>query len=183
MDHRPARAQAATEVVLISGAAGVGKTSVAFEMSMRLQAAGVGHALIDTDELDRIYPVPDDLYRLTERNLKAVWQGFRERGATRLIAVGVFVHEPTELAWLRRSMPDARFTLVRLAASYATLADRIRRREIGSDLDGQLERTRRQLRTLARERRPDVRVIPTDGASIRDTAAEIIRLAGWLEPD
>jgi hypothetical protein len=171
-----------TQVVLISGAAGVGKSSTAFEMSSQLQAAGVPHALIDTDELDRIFPVPDDLSRLTERNLAAMWQGFRERGTSRLIVVGVWVHEPSELAWLRRAIPAARFIAVRLAASYATLADRIGRREIGSDLDGQLKRTRDQLRKLDRERRRDVRVIPTDGASIRDTAAEIIRLAGWLEP-
>jgi len=182
MEHRPAFAQAATEVVLISGAAGVGKSSTAFEMSVQLQAAGVPHALIDTDELDRIYPVPDDLYQVTERSLTAVWQVFREYGASRLIVVGVWVHEPSELAWLVRAIPDARFTLVRLAASYATLAERIGRREIGSDLDGQLERTRRQLRKLARERRRDVHVIQTDGAAIADTAAEIIRLAGWLKP-
>jgi hypothetical protein len=177
------RGDGPTEVVLISGAAGVGKSSTAFEMSNQLQAAGVSHALIDTDELDRIFPVPDDLYRLTERNLVAVWESFREYGATRLIAVGVFVHEPSELAWLRRSIPDARFTLVRLTASYATLAERIGRREIGSDHDGQLARTRRQLRRLDRERRPDVTVIETDGTSIVNTAARIIHLAGWLEPD
>jgi gluconate kinase len=166
--------------VLISGAAGVGKSSTAFEMSTQLQAAGVAHALIDTDELDRIFPVPDDLYRLTERNLAAVWQAFQEHGASRLVVVGVFVHEPRELAWLRRSIPGARFTLVRLVASQATLADRIERREIGSDLDGQLARTRKQLLTLDREPRVDVRVIPTDGVSVVDTAAAIIRLAGWL---
>jgi hypothetical protein len=174
--------EAATEAVLISGAAGVGKSSTAYEMSMQLQAAGVAHALIDTDELDRIYPVPDDLSQLTERNLTAIWQGFRERGASRVIIVGVYVHEPSELAWLRRAIPDARFTLVRLTASFATLADRIGRREIGSDRTGQLERTRRQLRRLDAEPRPDVRVIPTDGASIVDTAAQIITLLGWLEP-
>ncbi len=170
------------EVVLISGAAGVGKSSTAFEMSTQLRAAGVSHALIDTDELDRIYPVPDDLFRLTERNLAAVWQAFREHGASRLIVVGVFVHEPSEVAWLRRSIPGARLTLVRLAASYATLADRIHAREIGSDRHGQLERTRDQLLKLDRERRPDVTVIPTDGASVVETAAQIIRLTGWLEP-
>jgi gluconate kinase len=174
--------EGAIDAVLISGAAGVGKSSTAFEMSMQLQAAGVAHALIDTDELDRIYPVPDDLSRLTERNLSAIWQGFRERGASRVIIVGVYVHEPSELAWLRRAIPDARFTLVRLAASFATLADRIGRREIGSDSTGQLERTRVQLRKLEAERRPDVQVIRTDDAHVADTAARIIRLVGWLEP-
>ena len=179
---RETEEQVVPEVVLISGAAGVGKSSTAFEMSMQLQAFGVAHALVDTDELDRIFPVPDDLYRLTERNLAAIWQAFRERGACRLIVVGVYVHEPSELAWLGRAIPDARFTMVRLAASLPTLADRIGQREIGSDRAGQLQRARRQLRKLGRERRPNVHVISTDGVDVVDTAAEIIRLAGWLEP-
>jgi len=174
--------QVVPEVVLISGPAGVGKSSTAFEMSMQLQVSGVAHALVDTDELDRIFPVPDDLYRLTERNLTAIWQAFRERGACRLIVVGVYVHEPSELAWLGRAIPHARFTMVRLAASIPTLADRIGRREIGSDRAGQLQRARRQLRKLDRERRTNVHVITTDGIDVVDTAAQIIRLAGWLEP-
>jgi len=173
--------QIAPQVVLISGPAGVGKSSTAFEMSMQLQASGIAHALVDTDELDRIFPVPDDLYRLTERNLAAIWQAYRERGACRLIVVGVYVHEPSELAWLGRALPDARFTMVRLAASFATLADRIGRREIGSDRTGQLKRARRQLRKLDREHRPDVHVVPTDDVDIVDTAARILRLAGWLD--
>lgn len=77
------------EALVVSGPAGVGKSSVAFEVSLQLQAIGAAHALIDTDELDRIYPVPDDLPALTERNLAAVWQGFAERGVQRLILVGV----------------------------------------------------------------------------------------------
>lgn len=62
-----------TDVLLICGAAGVGKSSVAREISLQLERSGVPHALIDTDELDRIYPVPGDLPAVTERNLWAVW--------------------------------------------------------------------------------------------------------------
>lgn len=45
-----------THVLVISCPAGVGKSSVAHEISLQLQAAKIDHALIDTDELDRMFP-------------------------------------------------------------------------------------------------------------------------------
>ena len=101
--------------------------------------------MIDTDELDHIYPIPADLPRITERNLYAVWKTFSERGADRLILVGVHLDRPSELAWIARAIPDARFTLIRLIASEATLQDRVSSREVGSGMEAQMERTRRQL--------------------------------------
>ena len=62
---------------MISGPAGVGKTSVANEVSAQLRAADIAHAVIDTDALDDVYPVPDEQWRLTERNLASVWLSFR----------------------------------------------------------------------------------------------------------
>jgi deoxyadenosine/deoxycytidine kinase len=70
-------------VLVISGPAAVGKTSVASEVSAQLRAADVAHAVIDTDALDDVYPVPDEQWRLTERNLASVWRSFRELGTRR----------------------------------------------------------------------------------------------------
>lgn len=54
-------ADALDEVLLIGGRSGVGKTSVAFEVSELLQGADVAHCLIDGDNLDAAYPTtPDD---------------------------------------------------------------------------------------------------------------------------
>lgn len=172
-----------TEVLLICGPAGVGKSASALEVSERLQSAGVAHALIDTDELDRIFPVPRDLARITERNLAFMWQGFHERGIRRLILVGVWLDRDSELSWIRRAIPDARVTIIRLVASEAALVDRIRRREIGSGLEGQLERTRKQLLTPEQDPPTDSLIVPTDGASIGETAQAIIDHSGWLDRD
>ena len=46
--------------ILITGPVGSGKTTVAIEASAQLEAAGIAHALVDTDELDRIFPAPPD---------------------------------------------------------------------------------------------------------------------------
>ena len=165
-----------TDVLVISGPAGVGKSTTAFEVSNQLQAAGVDHVLIDTDELDRIYPVPDDLSDVTECNLAAMWATFAARGARRLILVGVYLDRPSELDWVRRAIPDAAITCVRLAASDATLVDRVARREIGSDRAGQLERTRRQVERLDADWREDLLLVSTDGLAVEETAQRILAI-------
>ena len=165
-----------TDVLVISGPAGVGKSATAFEVSHRLRVAGVDHVLIDTDELDRIYPVPDDLSAVTERNLAAMWRTFASRGARRLILVGVFLDRVAELEWVRRAIPDAQFTCLRLIASDATLEERIDRRELGSDRDDQIARTRRQVQQIDADRRAGITRIATDGLNVSDIAAQILKI-------
>jgi 2-phosphoglycerate kinase len=91
------------EVLVIAGPAAVGKTSVANEVSAQLRAAEIAHAVIDTDALDDVFPVPDEQWRLTERNLVSVWQSFREVGTHRLILTGIYMHRESELSWIRRA--------------------------------------------------------------------------------
>ena len=168
------------DVLVISGPAAVGKTCVASEVSAQLRAADIAHAVIDTDALDDVYPVPDEQWRLTERNLAAVWQSFRELGTPRLILVGVYMHRESELTWIRRASGAERLTLVRLSASERTLGQRVGRREIGSAHDDQLARTLLQSNELAEEALPHAPVIETDERTVPDIAAEIVELLRWL---
>lgn len=165
-----------TDILVISGPAGVGKSTTAFEVSYRLQAADVDHVLIDTDELDRIYPVPVDLSDVTERNLAVMWGTFVARGARRLILVGVYLDRVSERDWVRRAIPDAAIRCVRLVASDATLTDRVDRREIGSGRDEQLERTRRQVAAIDADRRESITIIVTDGLAVEDIAQQILAI-------
>ncbi|MBA2558190.1 MAG: hypothetical protein H0V12_12750 [Chloroflexi bacterium] len=167
-----------TQVLVISGPAGVGKSSVAFETSLQLQRDGIEHALIDTDELDHIFPVPADLAVITERNLAAMWRTFSDRGAQRLILVGVYLARPTELEWIGRAVPNARFTLVGLRASEPTLHDRVRQREIGGGMEAQWQRTRQQAVALATEQDSGIHDVVTDDISVTETARRIVAL--WL---
>jgi hypothetical protein len=167
------------EVLVIAGPAAVGKTSVANEVSAQLRAADIAHAVIDTDALDDVYPVPDEQWRLTERNLASVWQSFRELGTRRLILAGVYMHRESELSWIRRASGADRLILVRLSASPGTLGERVGRREIGSARDDQLARTLLQADALAAEAVPRAPVIETDGRTVPDVAAEIVELLGW----
>ncbi len=165
-----------TDVLVIAGPAGVGKSTTAFEVSLRLQTASVAHALIDTDELDRIFPVPDDLSDVTRDNLEAMWRTFRARGAHRLILIGVYLDRPVELEWVRQAIPDARFTCIRLVASDDTLVERIHRREVGSGADAQLARTRGQVAAMAADQRDGITQIATDDRSLPEIVDEILAI-------
>ena len=46
--------------LVITGPGGIGKTTVALEISRQLEPSAMGHAVIDTDELDRLFPAPPD---------------------------------------------------------------------------------------------------------------------------
>ena len=167
------------EIVVIAGPAGVGKTTVANELSVQLQGDGVRHAVVDTDALDDIFPVPEDQWRLTERHLAFVWQSYRELGISRLILTGVYLHDPKELAWITRATSPDRVTLIRLDASEDTLACRVRGREIGSAYTDQLTRTRHQavdLRTTGDQR---AIVSRTDDRSVVEIALEIRNALDW----
>jgi gluconate kinase len=167
------------EVLVIAGPAAVGKTAVANEVSTQLREADIAHAVIDTDALDDVYPVPDEQWRLTERNLAAVWQSFRELGTSRMILTGVNMHRESELSWIRRASGLDRLVLVRLSASERTLGQRVGRREIGSAHDDQLARTPLQANELTEEAVPEGPVIETDDRTVPDIAAEIVALLGW----
>ena len=166
-------------MLVISGPGGVGKSAAASELSLLLQSRDIGHAVLDTDALDHLYPVPQDLPRLTERNLAAVWKSYRERGVSRLILTGVYLDSPNEVAWLDRAMPGASFAFVRLVSGEDTLLARVARRELGSGQAAQGERSAQQLAAMAADRRPEVHELRTDDRSLTEIAGRLLARSGW----
>jgi len=49
---------APVEILLITGPAGVGKSTLCWEMGAVLAEAGIAHVAIESDELDRVFPKP-----------------------------------------------------------------------------------------------------------------------------
>ena len=72
------------DVLLVCGAAGVGKSAAAFDVYLRKLRAGVPAAYLDLDQTGFISPVPADDpggHQLKARNLADLWRAFHAAGA------------------------------------------------------------------------------------------------------
>lgn len=180
------------QLLLIAGPAGVGKSTLSWEISAQLAAAQIAHAVIETDELDRVFPRPtaNELERVrpgtidvSSINLAAVWSTYRALGQTRLIMSGVMLHLEYDKRWILSAIPEAQITVVCMLAAESTLLARLAQREIGSGAEEQAQRSLRQARRLAAEDSPGIIVLPTDGKSPAELAAIVLQRAGWLDID
>ncbi|MGW2514899.1 AAA family ATPase [Streptomyces scopuliridis] len=170
------------ELLLIGGGAGVGKTTVAWEVSAALRGKGTAHCLIEGDYMDQIHPAPeDDPHRtaITERNIAAVWSNYAALGQHRLIYTNTvsILEEPM----ISRAMGDGAVsaTCVLLTADEATVRERLAGREIGSQLAAHIERSLRMARHLDDEAPAGTVRIPTDGRSVQDIAIHVLQAAAW----
>ena len=176
MDH--------AEVLLVGGRAGVGKTTVGWEVSARLRAAGVAHAVIDGDFMGQVHPAPEgDPHRaaIGERNLPAVWGNYAELGYRRLVYVNTVSVLDEATGMFRRAMGDTvRIARVLLTATDETAEARLRGRELGSELESEVRGGVRKARMLD-ERAPvgTLRVV-TDGRTVTDIADEVVAATGWV---
>ncbi|MGB3583333.1 MAG: hypothetical protein WBA40_19790 [Roseiarcus sp.] len=178
-----------TKILLITGPAGVGKSTLSWEVSAQLTAAGLRHAAIETDELDRIFPLPsaselDDLREgmtdISETNLASLWGNYRALGCDRLILSGVMVLLDEARKWISRAIPNAEFTIIRLLASNETLLSRLERREIGPGMEDQVRRTLRQADQIATVGSTGAMELKTDGKTPQEIASELLHQIGWL---
>jgi broad-specificity NMP kinase len=186
---RGARMHDTVKIMLITGPAGIGKSTLCWEIGARLEKAQVAHAIVETDELDRVFPKPttDELERLrpgatdvSALNLAAIWSTYRALGHSRLIMSGVIMHPGFDRRWILAAIPDAEITVIRLQASESTLAKRLERREVGSGAEEQLQRTLRQARRMAAESGDGLLRVPTDGRTPAELADTVLRETGWL---
>lgn len=180
------------QLLLMTGPAGVGKSTLCWEMSAQLAAVQVAHAVIETDELDRVFPRPnaDELDRIqpgtidvSSINLAAIWSTYRALGHTRLIMSGVMMHLNFDKRWILSAIPEARMTVVRMLAAEPTLLARLEQREIGSGADEQAQRSLRQARRMASEDTDGIVVLSTDGKRPAELAEIVLRKIGWLGVD
>lgn len=180
--------QDSVQILLITGAAGVGKSTLCWEISAQLAEAGVAHAALESDELDRVFPKPTaaqmerlgpgttDISALT---LAGIWAPYRALGIRRLIMSGVMLHPQFDRRWILSAIPEAEITIVRLLASDETLMERLVGREIGSGAAAQAERTLRQARRLASEAPGTSLRVETDDRGPIELARSILQQVGW----
>ncbi|MGP4110613.1 hypothetical protein ACTWP5_06815 [Streptomyces sp. 4N509B] len=182
------------DVLLIGGRAGSGKTTVGWEVSARLAAAGVAHALVEGDLLGQVHPAPDgdpDRVGITERNLAAVWRAYAELGCRRLVYTRTVCVLPEYGDMVRRAVgvsegseaSDAsRVRLIRvlLTASDETATGRLVRRELGSRRDAELRTSALKAPMLDARAPSDTVRVATDGRTVVDVATDVVAATGWL---
>jgi hypothetical protein len=175
MDH--------AEVLLIGGRAGVGKTTVGWEVSALLRAAAVPHAVIEGDFMGQVHPAPEgDPHRseITERNLTAVWENFARLGYRRLIYTNTASVLPEATGMFERAMgANVRMTRV-LTASDATARERLVGRELGSELEKELAGSVRKGRLLDQRATTGTVRVMTDLRPVIDIAREVVAATGWI---
>ena len=175
-----------SQLMLIGGRSGSGKTTVAYEVSARLQELGVAHCHVEGDNLDAAYPKPlGDPHgtRLTEANLAALWRNYRAIGQHRLIYVNTAsVLEPQLFIRAMGAGVTGEVDLVafELTARDESVAARLAARERGSTLAQHLERSQHMAQVLAREAPPATLRISTDDRDVTSVAAELIDVSGWI---
>ncbi|CAM5718234.1 AAA family ATPase [Streptomyces canus] len=176
MDH--------AEVLLLGGRAGVGKTTVGWEVSARLRAARVAHAVIDGDFMGQVHPAPEgDPHRaaVAERNLTAVWGNYAELGYRRLVYTNTVSVLEESTGVFRRAMGDGvRIVRVLLTASDETTERRLAGRELGSELEQELRGSARKARMLDERAPAGTLRVGTDGRTVIDIAAEVTAATGWV---
>ncbi|WP_199896460.1 AAA family ATPase [Streptomyces niger] len=171
------------EVLLIGGRAGVGKTTVGWEVSALLRSEAVAHAIIDGDFMGQVHPAPKgDPHRaeITESNLTAVWANFAQRGYRRLIYTNTMSVLPEMTGMFERAMgAGVEIIRVLLTASDETAHERLVGRELGSELAQELGASARKARLLDRRAPAETVRVATDGRLVVDIAREVVAATGW----
>jgi gluconate kinase len=166
--------------LLLTGTVGSGKTAVAAEMGLLLEESELPSAIVDLDWLGWVHLGAsfDGVERLIAENLAAIWPNLRSAGVRRLVLVRALQRREA-VDGLRWALPDAGLTVVRLLASRATVEERLRRRDTGAVLEEHLMQTLLMAESMDRAALEDFQV-ENDDRPVRDVAAEILNLAGWV---
>jgi ABC-type dipeptide/oligopeptide/nickel transport system ATPase component len=171
-----------SEVLAVCGASGTGKTVTMWEIGHRLRERGVPHALVDTDELDRVWPQPEPveaLIAVTYRHLRTMWETFSGLGTRHLVLCGVMASIAQSQESIAEAIPGATTTYVRLSAEHTTRERRLRGRTLGSGFDQEMHASDLAAAFIKEHDQPGMPTVATDGKTVAEVADEVLRIAGW----
>jgi DNA-binding transcriptional LysR family regulator len=163
-----------SEVLVVNGPVGVGKTTIGWEMTEVLDERGLPFGFYDPDAI-HFRPAEDGDPFNSRVWLAALAAAWPLMGVERLI-VPVVVEDR---AAAERLVPGADLTVARLTAPATTLDDRIRKRELGAGLDWHLARAH-ELEAHWRDHPVEDFVVETHGRGVREISVEVLTRSGWI---
>jgi predicted kinase len=167
-----------TNIIVISGSMGCGKTTVLGEASDLLTAHHIAHASVDLDAIGTAL-LPSDVSReVTHRIVASMFATFARAGLTRVL-IAEAVEDREELDRLRRVVPGSEVLVCRLTAAIDTMQDRLRIREPGM-LQAQFLARAGELEQILNEASVEDFTVVNDQRSVTDVARELLERAGWL---
>jgi hypothetical protein len=167
-----------TQLLLLTGTMGVGKTATLDEATDLLTDAGVTHAAVDLDGLGMFHIVPTSPPDLVFRNLDALFASYLTSGVQRFL-VAAALERRSELDRIRRPLGEPATKVCRLTATLTIAESRVGRRELGIHRDRYIRRIAELDRLLSEACLEDF-CIDTSRASVTEVAWELLHRAGWL---
>ncbi|WP_030581606.1 hypothetical protein, partial [Streptomyces anulatus] len=136
--------------------------------------------------MGQVHPAPEEdphRTKITESNLTAVWANFAQLGHRRLIYTNTMSVLPETTGMFERAM-GAGVGIVRvlLTASDSTAGERLAGRELGSELEHELQASLRKARLLDQRAHAETVRVVTDGRLVGDIAREVVAATGWTGP-
>src|ERR1700712_5849555 len=128
------------DALLIGGRAGVGKSTVGYEVSAQLPRLLIAHCYVEGDNLAEVPPPPPGgppCSALAAANLGAIWVNVAAAGYRRLVYTNTVSVLDSE--WVPAAMGrPTQLVRVLLTATDDTAAERLRRRGGGHQSEGEL---------------------------------------------
>ena len=169
-----------TQVVLVTGPPGAGKTSTMWRLGEILTSRHISHALIDVDSMRNFHPAPeDDLFnsRIALRNVAAMAANFREAGARCLLLADVIEHREFAAAYAA-AIPGSDVRVVRLDVPMEGLLARLEARESTETIEWYRNRAW-ELQGIMEDRRIGDLVIDVGARTVDEVAIEIAACLGY----
>jgi hypothetical protein len=165
------------DAVLIVGAYGTGKTSVAIEMAGILEDAGLSYALLDLDFQGWVSLEDHDEHehpRFLLANLAAVVSNYRAAGVRFFVLAG-FVGGPASLQAIR-DVVDMPLRVVRLEVPWPEIERRLRA-DVTTGRQHDLRESKQQLASAEGVGLED-RIVQND-RPLQEVATELVGWLGW----